>query len=414
MPSLIEPMKPIRAAVVSIGNEILLGKTVNTNLSFLATELALIGLPVSYSITIQDEQEIISRSVRGLFQDYDIVIITGGLGPTADDITKSTVADCFGKALHFDETIWLKVRSMFQGRGLETPEINRNQALVPDDFVVLENARGTAPGLYYKHGSHSLFMLPGVPTEMKYIYTNSIRGILLKDYPATPIYQKTIHTSGISESALAEKLVNLVIPTDVSMAWLPQTGRVDLRFYGAGKSVIDHVVSEVQSQISDFVWGYDEETPFTALHELLIDKGLTLSVAESCTGGYVQKMITELPGSSQYLLGGVVSYSNDLKSRILGVSPDLLAEYGAVSNQCAEAMAEGIKNLTNSDISISITGIAGPTGGDEIKPVGTVCFGYSDQSSHHAVTQYFIGDRETIRLKASEYIVLYLLKKVRG
>jgi nicotinamide-nucleotide amidase len=407
-------MSPIRTAVISIGNELLLGKTVNTNLSFLATELALIGLPVSYAITIQDEQDIIASSVTELCRDYDIVITTGGLGPTADDITKRTIADCFGKALHFDEEIWAKVQTMFQSRGLETPAINRNQALVPDDFVVLENARGTAPGLYYRQGSHSLFVLPGVPVEMKYIFQHSIRGILFEDYPATPIYQKTLHTSGISESALAEKLADLVIPNEASMAWLPQTGRVDLRFYGASKPVIDGIAAEVQHLIPEHIWGNDDETPFTALQELLIDKGLTLSVAESCTGGNVQKLMTELPGSSKYLLGGAVTYSNELKTRILGVSPKLLAEYGAVSTQCAEAMAVGIKNLTNSDLSISITGIAGPTGGDDSKPVGTVCFGYSDHDTLLSVTQYFNGDRETIRLKASEYIVLYLLKKIRG
>ncbi len=407
-------MGKYRVAILSIGNEILLGKTLNTNLSWLATQLAEIGLEVFENVVIKDDETQIIETLRRVWNTYDIVICTGGLGPTVDDITKTTVSRFFDKELVFDPDLWEKVQQMFTKRGIATPEINRNQALVPMSFEVLPNEYGTAPGLLYQDGRRSFFALPGVPIEMKYIYTNSMAGLLGKIYPSTPIYQKTLHTWATSESAMAELLQGLQIPSNVRMAWLPQTGRVDLRFYGSDKDRIDGVCAEVRNHLGNKIWGEDSETPYTVLHSMLIKQAKTLSVAESCSGGLLQALITEQSGSSKYLLGGIIAYSNDIKSMILNVNEDTLHNYGAVSSETAIEMAVGIKKLTNSDLGISVTGIAGPDGGSDQKPVGTVYFAIADDSGTRSFKQYFSGDRSSVRIKATDFLVLQLIDRLKG
>lgn len=407
-------MSKYKVAIISIGNEILLGKTLNTNLAQIATWLAEIGLPLSYDIVIKDEKDAIMDAISQAWNTCDIVISTGGLGPTADDISKATIAQFFGKKLVFQEDLWQIVQTMFSKRGLKTPEINRNQALVPEDFRVLENKRGTAPGLYFSDDGKSFFALPGVPLEMEYIFQNSIRQILQKTYKCEPVFQRTIHTSNISESALAERLAGFVCPPEINMAWLPQTGRVDIRFYGSSSSLIESSVNEVRSIIEDKIWAFDDDNPYTELHKTLLASGMTISVAESCTGGLIQSHITELPGASKYLLGGVIAYSNAMKQELLKVSKNTLDIHGAVSAETAMEMASGIKKLTNSDISISVTGIAGPDGGTDEKPIGTVFFALSHDAGIRSYKQIFTGTRSTIRHKAAEFIVLQLIKNLKG
>ncbi|MDZ4121459.1 MAG: nicotinamide-nucleotide amidohydrolase family protein, partial [Candidatus Cloacimonadaceae bacterium] len=272
----------------------------------------------------------------------------------------------------------------------------------------------TAPGLYYKAGNKSFFALPGVPIELQYIFENSIMAILQRNYPSKPLIQKTLHTWGISESALAERLADFIPPSSVNMAWLPQTGRVDLRFYGNDSTAINQVAGIILETIEDVVWGVDDDTPFSVLHKILISQKKTISVAESCTGGLIQQSMTELPGSSKYLLGGVIAYSNDIKLRLLHVPQEVLENAGAVSMECAAAMAYGIKDLTNSEVAISMTGIAGPEGGSVEKPVGSVFFGIADDTGVYTSGQIFTGNRKSIRLKAAEFVVLKLIEKLRG
>lgn len=406
-------MKPVTSAVISIGNEILLGKTVNTNLAHLASGLASLGAPVVYSVTIRDDADEITQALEYCTARYDVVISTGGLGPTDDDITKATIAAFFGKELEFHPDIWAFVQSLFAKRGLQAPEINRCQALVPQGFTALENKMGTAPGLYYGWEDKCFFACAGVPVEMRYVFDNHIRSIIDKRYPQlNAVVQRTIHTFGISESALAERLDTSFIPKELGFAWLPQTGRVDLRVYGHAEALVIETAERLIAQIPELVWGIDEDTPASVLGRLLRDRGLTIALAESCTGGLVSKLLSDEAGASDYLLGGVVSYHNKLKENILDVQPRTIELYGAVSEGTAAEMVLGIKTLTDSSCAISVTGIAGPSGGTDSKPVGTVCFGFSYFAEVWTQRLVLTGSRETIRHKAAEMAILTLAKKI--
>ena len=403
------------SAIISIGNEILLGKTVNTNLAWLASELAAMGLPVECSITVKDDPEAIGSALRQCWKHYDVVISTGGLGPTDDDITKQEIARFFGRELVFDEKLWQHVQNLFSKRGLPTPQINRCQAMVPAGFTALSNWRGTAPGLYYSDQGHCFFAFAGVPAEMMHVFETGAKPILLDKYhDLEPVLQKTLHSFGISESALAEALCPLNLPRGVHLAWLPQTGRVDLRFYGERESLIETAIQAAKEKIGKYLWGSDEDTPVSVISALLREQGLKISIAESCTGGLLQTMLTDLAGSSDIYAGGVVSYSNELKNKLLGVSAETLSRHGAVSTECALEMVEGIKSLTNSQAAISVTGIAGPDGGTKEKAVGTVHFGFSLFKDVWSVVHIFSGDRQAIRYKAAEYALLHMIIRLQG
>lgn len=403
-----------RSAVLTIGNEILLGSTLNTNLAWLAQELAAIGLPVDFSLTVKDEPEAISQALALAWEKCDVVITTGGLGPTEDDITKNAIASFFDAELMFDPAIWEEILKRFSFRKMKVPESNRSQAMVPKNFMALKNDRGTAPGLFFEDGSKSFFAFAGVPLEMRHLFENQAKPLLLKKYGNDKqIWQHTLHTFGISESALAELLADFPKPKGVELAWLPQSGRVDLRFYGPSKIDVTESAERCHKLIEEYVWGENGDTPAQVLLEILKEKGWKLALAESCTGGWAQKMITDVPGASESFLGGVVSYANELKQALLGVNSTTLIEHGAVSEKCAQEMAEGIKSLTKSQIGISVTGVAGPDGGTVDKPVGTVCFGFSDLQGTWSFTHAFNGDRESIRFKAAEYALLSLIKHLR-
>ena len=403
-----------RSAVLTIGNEILLGSTLNTNLAWLAQELAAIGLPVDFSLTVKDEPEAISQALALAWEKCDVVITTGGLGPTEDDITKNAIASFFDAELMFDPAIWEEILKRFAFRKMKVPESNRSQAMVPKNFTALKNDRGTAPGLFFEDGSKSFFAFAGVPLEMRHLFENQAKPLLLKKYGNDKqIWQHTLHTFGISESALAELLADFPKPKGVELAWLPQSGRVDLRFYGPSKIEVTESAERCHKLGEESVWGENGDTPAQVLLEILKEKGWKLALAESCTGGWAQKMITDVPGASESFWGGVVSYANELKQALLGVNSATLIEHGAVSEKCAQEMAEGIKSLTKSQIGISVTGVAGPDGGTVDKPVGTVCFGFSDLQGTWSFTHAFNGDRESIRFKAAEYALLSLIKHLR-
>ncbi len=403
-----------KSAVLTIGNEILLGSTLNTNLAWLAQELAAIGLPVDFSLTVKDEPEAISQALALAWEKCDVVITTGGLGPTEDDITKNAIASFFDAELMFDPAIWEEILKRFAFRKMKVPESNRSQAMVPKNFTALKNDRGTAPGLFFEDGSKSFFAFAGVPLEMRHLFENQAKPLLLKKYGNDKqIWQHTLHTFGISESALAELLADFPKPKGVELAWLPQSGRVDLRFYGPSKIEVTESAERCHKLVEEYVWGENGDTPAQVLLEILKEKGWKLALAESCTGGWAQKMITDVPGASESFWGGVVSYANELKQALLGVNSATLIEHGAVSEKCAQEMAEGIKSLTKSQIGISVTGVAGPDGGTVDKPVGTVCFGFSDLQGTWSFTHAFNGDRESIRFKAAEYALLSLIKHLR-
>ncbi|MEN6444946.1 MAG: CinA family nicotinamide mononucleotide deamidase-related protein [Candidatus Cloacimonas sp.] len=405
----------MKSAIITIGNEILMGKTINTNQAYLGSELAKLGVMVEYGITVKDDPVAIKQALQETWKKYDIVFTTGGLGPTEDDLTKSAISDFFGKKQHFDDAIWEQIQKRFASRNIPIPETNRSQAMVPDDFIPLQNDLGTAPGLFYQAGGNLFFALQGVPSEMKHIFETQIQKIIQTNCPeAKPLFIKTLRTFGIAESRLAELITLADLPEGVSLAWLPQIGRVDLRFYGLDKIKVEKASQDALPKIRHYVWGYDEESPAEVLLSLLLKNFHTISVAESCTGGLVQKLITDVPGASNSFLGGIITYTNELKKKILKVSDQVLENEGAVSESCAMQMAEGIKVLTNSTYAISITGIAGPDGGTAKKPVGMVCFGFIAADKHWSEKQFFTGDREIIRTKAAEFVILTLIQKLQG
>jgi len=404
----------IKVCVVNIGNELLLGRTINTNLSWLGTQLTELGLPVTRSVTIQDIPQEIKETLIQEWQQNDVLILTGGLGPTDDDLTKMVIADFFGKNLEFREDVWKDVQEIFTRRNIVIPEINRSQAMIPTDFIALKNTKGTAPGLYFSENGKHFFALPGVPLEMKSLFTDFIRDILSTNFACEPIHIRQLHTWNVSESVLAEKLTGLDIPEDVKLAWLPQIGRVDLRLYGKNLVPINKLYDEIYEIAKDWIWGKDDETPQSVVYNLMTTQKLTLSVAESCTGGLVQELMTSISGASNYFSGGIISYNNDVKINQLNVKQETLESYGSVSIETASEMALGVRQVLNSDVGISITGIAGPKGGSREKPVGTVCFGISDKSQLITKRIVFNGNRETIRIKAAEYVILLLINHIRS
>jgi nicotinamide-nucleotide amidase len=375
--------------------------------------LAELGLPAQYSVTIPDEPEAIAEALDYCWQRFDVVITTGGLGPTQDDLTKDVIAGYFGKDLHFNEQVWSHITSLFSQRNVPMPQSNRSQAMVPGDFQVLKNERGTAPGLYYQDAGKHFFALQGVPLEMKYIFDSHIRQILKDSYQdAQGVIVRNIHTYGVAESALAELLDLQRLPHGVSMAWLPQTGRVDLRLSGVDAHALAVAEAYVQEQVGEFIWAYDEDDPARYLLRLLKAKKLNLAVAESCTGGLVQRFLTDVPGASAVFLGGVVSYANRIKEELLGVDTAILEKSGAVSEACAIAMAQGVQKLCAADVALAITGIAGPDGASAEKPVGTVYFSWRIKDRQFTLHKILTGDRDSIRHKAAEAAILELSKSI--
>lgn len=404
-----------QSAVITIGNEILLGRTVNTNLSFLARELSFIGIPVAYSVTIQDVKRDILEALEWCWSRFDVVITTGGLGPTEDDISRVAIASFFGKHLEFQADIWARIQSMFERRGLSTPEINRCQAYVPIGFEALSNERGTAPGLCYQELGKVFVALQGVPSEMRYTYRTHVLDKLREGFPqAKPIVQKTLNTYGIPESGMAEILQESDIPIDVHLAWLPQVGRVDIRLYGENTESISEAKATVYQKLGRYIWSEDTDEPSELLIHLLRTHKLSISVAESCTGGLMQKMLTDIKGASDFFKGGVVTYHNDAKQQLLHVKGETLHLHGAVSPDVALEMVKGLQASFGTNIAVSITGIAGPDGGTAEKPIGTVYFGFAVGTEVWHSSNLFTGDRSSIRFKAAESAILQLVRYLKG
>jgi nicotinamide-nucleotide amidase len=400
----------MKAGILSVGYELLAGKTINTNQAWLGSELGKIGIETAEVRVVPDEEGPIRIALMELWNAYPLVISTGGLGPTKDDITKRTIAECFGKRMAFSEEVWEQVKARFRHRNIEIPEINRCQAEYPEDFTLLRNDQGTAPGLLYESDGHSLYILPGVPYEMEGIFRNEILPRLRKN--ARPYLYRMIHTCGIAESAIAELFDDLVIPDGTNLAYLPQSGRVSLRVFGPAVEAGHELAAEVERRLAPYIWGYDDETIPTLVQQAFIRSGKTLSMAESCTGGTIQQMLTELPGSSAYFLGGIVTYANSVKTGMLGVPEAVLEAHGAVSNETVAMMAEECRKRFGTDVAGAISGIAGPDGGTEEKPVGTVYIAVADKLGVRTELLHLIGSRHNIRIIAAERVLLKILESL--
>lgn len=370
----------VSAEIITIGDEILFGHILDTNTQWIGGELTAAGILPVRKTSVGDRYEEIIEALHRAFERYDVVIVTGGLGPTKDDITKKTLCDFFNTELVMHEEALAHVTAFFAKRGREMIEANRQQAALPKSCKYLVNHWGTAPGMWFEQDGKVLVSLPGVPYEMKELMTHSVLPGLKAYFVLPVIVHHTIRTIGIGESFLAEKIAPWEdsLPAHIKLAYLPSFSGVRLRLTGFGKDE-NEVKSEIlgysetlKEPIGAYIYGYGEIEIEEAIGQLLNDNPATVSTAESCTGGYVAHRLTSVPGSSAYFSGSVVSYSNKVKEEVLGVPGEYLRDYGAVSEQVAVAMAEGVREKLKSTYAISTTGVAGPSGGTPEKPVGTV------------------------------------------
>jgi len=373
-------MKEVFADIITIGDEILYGQILDTNSQWMSQRLDEIGIKVRRKFSISDQSEVIKTAVDESLSKADVVLITGGLGPTKDDLTKQALSEYFQMPLELNQSALEDVESIFIKSGRELNDINRQQAFLPNGCQKITNERGTAPGMWFQMGKKVVVAMPGVPMEMKAIMTKSVLPKIKKSYRLPVIVHKVIRTIGIGESWLSEIIekweVNL--PKHLALAYLPGNWQVRLRLTGVGdtKEQLEHEMDQEMAKvlplIQEYVFGFGEIEIEDAVGELLKSKHLTLATCESCTGGFLAHRLTSVPGSSEYFIGSVVAYHNDIKTSLVDVNPKTLEAYGAVSEQTATEMAEGIRKKFKVDIGIATTGIAGPDGGSEEKPVGTV------------------------------------------
>ena len=395
------------AEIITIGDEILIGQIVDTNSAWIAQELNQIGIRISQITSISDNRHHILEALEIAKKRSNIVFITGGLGPTKDDITKQTLCDFFDTKLVLNKDVLKMISDFFTKRGKPLTILNKDQALVPETCEVILNPNGTAPGIFFEKNGVYFISMPGVPYEMKWMVKEKVIPDLIKRLELPVISHFTIYTIGIGESFLAEKIENWeekLKSAGLSLAYLPSPGMVKLRMssYNLSKEEVKKLFAqfyfELTELIGDSIFGFTENNSFDltiqkVISDLLIEKNATLSIAESCTGGYLSHLLTSIPGSSAFFRGTVIAYHNDHKKELLNVNQDIIENFGAVSKECVMAMAREVRQKFDSDFSISTSGIAGPSGGTEDKPVGTVWIAICCRKKCEAVKFQFGTDR---------------------
>lgn len=406
----------MKSTIITIGDEILIGQILDTNSRYISQALNRIGVVVTERTSIGDSAEqIVSTLDRALAQS-DVVIITGGLGPTKDDITKHTLAKYYNSELVYNEQVGSFVEQLLARRGIAFTELNRGQAMVPQCCTVLHNAHGTAPGMWFERDGKVVVSLPGVPFEMRHLIDDSVVPMLAERFELKAIVHRTMITSGIAESILAERIATWEdnLPDVLHLAYLPAPNVVRLRLsaYEVDGQSISHMIDDefdkLKGIIPEAIVGFEDATVEQLVHRWMTENGKTLSVAESCTGGAIAAKFTAMAGASVYFNAGVVSYSNEAKRDILGVNMDDIVRYGAVSETVAIQMAEGVRRAGQSDYAVSTTGIAGPTGGSAEKPVGTVWIGVATPKGSFAVLKNCGTDRSQIIDRATAYAIKLL------
>ncbi|GIL24212.1 MAG: CinA-like protein [Bacteroidota bacterium] len=411
-------MKKILAELLIIGDEILYGQITDTNSQWMSVELDKIGIKVVRRTTVGDVESEILTAFAEAEKRADVILITGGLGPTSDDLTKPCLAKYFNCDLRIHEEALAEVTEFFKSRGRELTELNRQQAALPSACVKITNALGTAPGMWFDKGDKVFMSMPGVPHEMKKMMTDHVIPQLRKKYQLPVIYHKVIRTIGIGESFLAEKIADWekALPSHIKLAYLPSLGEVRLRLTGFGSSLTqlesetNLLVDKLNERVGQFIYGYGEDPIEVVLGRTLRDRKLTLSIAESCTGGYLSHLITSVPGSSEYFLGTMIPYAYEIKMRQLGVKPETLEKYGAVSEPTIVEMANIVRAKFSTDIGVATSGIAGPGGATPDKPVGTVWIAYSDK--HHTVTKKLqLTKDRMLNIKLASTAVLNLIRQ---
>lgn len=366
--------------ILTIGDEILIGQVVDTNSAWMAQQLNAIGAKVMGITSVEDTSESITEGLKQALEGVDAVLITGGLGPTKDDITKNTLANFFGVSMYFDESTFNRLQRLFQKFGIEPNESHQIQCYMPTNAHLLTNKMGTAPGMWFEYGHQVIVSMPGVPFEMKYLMEQEILPKLRERFRVVPIQHRTILTAGAGESMIAERIATVEekLPEYIKLAFLPGLGQVRLRLTGRGEDeeqlhkALDGYAKEIEQIIPELIYGYDEDKLEAAIGRLLQERGLSLGTAESCTGGYLAHLITSVSGASNYYKGSIIAYANEVKVKQLGVSPETLDIYGAVSEETVKEMVTGLLDKLGTDIAIAVSGIAGPGGGTPEKPVGTI------------------------------------------
>ncbi|WP_394990278.1 competence/damage-inducible protein A [Emticicia sp.] len=417
-------MRLILAEVVTIGDEILYGQITDTNTQWMSTELDKIGIKTVRKSSVGDQEDKILQIFEEAENRADIILLTGGLGPTKDDITKKTLCKYFDDELLINEDALSFITDFFTKGGRPMTELNRLQATIPSRCTYLANKTGTAPGMWFEHKGKSnrttIFVsMPGVPHEMKYLMTNEVIPRLKKFFETPVIYHKMIRTIGVGESFLAEKIENWEdnLPEHIKLAYLPSFGQVRLRLTAVGedeeilKQEVQDEIDKVLPLIESSVFGFDNDDLEVAIGKTLKRKGLTVSVAESCTGGYISHLFTKVPGSSAYFTGSVVSYDNSVKINVLGVKPETITENGAVSEETVTQMAEGVRKLLKTDFAIATSGVAGPDGGTSEKPVGTLWIACAMEGKTIARKLQMSNQRDT-NINYGSVVALNLLRKM--
>ena len=415
----------MKAEIITIGDELLYGQIEDSNSIFIGERLTAEGIQVLFKTSVGDDISRIEEAFNIARSRVNVIVASGGLGPTQDDLTKKAVVKAFKRNLIFHQEILNQIEESFRKRGSTMPRINQNQALTPQGTKALANLWGVAPGIYLEDQEFLFFALPGVPMEMKWMLDNEVLPILRTRKPRHYILHRKLRTTGISESAIYERIEQLIDPTgEVQVAFLPEYLGVNIRLtlQSADKDAAQGKMEEFEKKVRDllgsYVYGTDEQTLEQALGQLLLERKKTIATAESCTGGLIGAKLTNVPGSSAYFERGVVTYSNQSKIELLQVPAETIEQYGAVSEQVAILMAEGIRKLAGTDYGLSATGIAGPAGGTPQKPVGLAYIGFAHETDAVAQRFLFGEDRRTNRERAAQaalnLVRLFLTRAVNG
>jgi len=391
----------MKAAIITIGDELLIGQTIDTNSAWMGAELSKSGFDVNRITSVHDRREDILYVLNESAGKADVVLITGGLGPTSDDITKPTLCEFFSTHLVFNDDVFRMNEEMMIRRNFPMNDKNRRQAEVPDGCKVLYNTVGTAPGMWFEKDGTIYISMPGVPHEMKHLMKELVLPELNKRFTSQIIIHKNIMTYGIGESLLADRLTDFEsgLPESIKLAYLPAYGIIKLRLTGTGSehdqlaNLIEEQASRLYQTIPELIYGENEDSLEMVIGKLLIASKKTVSTAESCTGGEIAHLLTSVPGSSEYYKGSVIAYSNSVKTQLLGIQDYILTKYGAVSENTVKEMASGARSLLKSDYTIATSGIAGPDGGTETKPVGTIWIAVASESGTVSEKRVFGNDR---------------------
>lgn len=409
----------MKVHLITIGDEILIGQIVDTNSAWMARQLNQIGATIRGITSVADRHDAILNGIQQVLPDVDIVLLTGGLGPTKDDITKQAIADLLGMPLAFHEATYERLEKFFQRIGRTPTPAHRTQCMLPAEALVLPNNMGTAPGMWFSHQGKVIVSMPGVPYEMQYLMTKEVLPRLQQQFPGRAIVHLTLRTAGDGESRIAQRLESIEagLPEHIKLAYLPSLGQVRVRLSGMAKDgqtlqrEVDHYAEQIRVQLGDLIYGQDEDDLESVLGSLLRKRGLSLATAESCTGGYIAHLITSVAGASDYFWGSIIAYDNRVKRNILQVREATLQEHGAVSEATVVEMAKGALQVLGTDLAIAVSGIAGPGGGSEEKPVGTIWMAVANRQGRVTTHRMQGGEDRMKNIQYAGSIALNLVRK---